>query len=745
MLKNKSNNIKRIISVLLTLILGLVLVACSDDEAKKFKVQFRNVNLEDVLIEEGKTLNEPSESEIEGGIVLGWFKDANLTIEFDFSIAITENTIIYAHFLEGIKVSISEALNIGKDLEHSTSTTTKYFVNGKIKSISNAEYGNMIITDGENDLSIYGVWELGKNKRYDELSEKPIIGDIVYLYGPVQRFNETIEIKDSELIRFHADTTEPGFDINDYKDVTINEARLEDIDSKVLIKGVVAQKNLSNGFNPAGIWVVDETGSIYVYDIVIASSVDIGDEVVIAGVRANFILATEQHWAEQHGYEGAIQITKARLIETKNTNLEFNKEWIKETTVKEVMETDYKVENITGSIHKVNAFINKVVGTGFTNYYINDLDNKTGSYVYTMNNGNDYDWLDEYDGQLRVVYFSVINARSNASGILYRFIPIAIGEKVEYDDSYNSEYAVIYEGRGQFETTYFEGHSPDITLKQLVNNEKLGINNVELTYSSSNEDVVYFEEIDGKLIFKTGTLGKTTITISSTANGITYSENFEVEVIKSDEAESLTVFEAINQDEGETVVIKGIVAASLVNQSGFFLIDESGMVAVRMPSSELEGVSIGNEVIIEGTKTHVRGSKDPSEAIGQLVIDKATIVTNLQGNYNYSEASFKGENTLENLNNLNVLEEHSTSVWRVEGTVKYTETPYYTRYELEDGTNTYNIYSGSGSQLSFLEPYIGQTLEFDLTVVNWNGNGYRLAIIAVIVNGKKIPSNQNFR
>ena len=53
-------------------------------------------------------------------------------------------------------------------------------------------------------------------------------------------------------------------------------------------------------------------------------------------------------------------------------------------------------EDISTTIYKVNALIKKAPGDGFINYYINDLDGTTGSYVYTQANGNDLDYLEPF-------------------------------------------------------------------------------------------------------------------------------------------------------------------------------------------------------------------------------------------------------------------------------------------------------------------------------------------------------------
>lgn len=99
--------------------------------------------------------------------------------------------------------------------------------------------------------------------------------------------------------------------------------------------------------------------------------------------------------------------------------------------------------------------IKKVPGTGFVNYYIHDLDDKTGSYVYTMCNGSDFAYLDEFDGKICTVYLSPINAKSTDSGCFFRFMPIdVIDEGFVFDLKDTAEFIVEYYGIDQFIDTY---------------------------------------------------------------------------------------------------------------------------------------------------------------------------------------------------------------------------------------------------------------------------------------------------
>lgn len=708
----------------------------------KYTVNFANTDLTDLQAVEGEKLAKPSVPIQEGYTFYDWYDDAEFTSLFDFDQAITADTTIYARF----STSISNATAIANALEHDTQTDDKYYLSGTVKSISNIEYGNMVITNGQEDFVIYGVFSSDGTLRYDQLAEKPVVGDRVYLYGVLGKFYENLEMKNSWLMDMQKAQI-PEFDLTDYSELTIAQSRQADVDSKVVIEGIVSRITFANGMSPNGFFLVDETGSIYVYDYDIAASVTAGDTIKVAGVRKNFILADEVNQAEKLGYQGAIQLTEASLVSKTEGTLAFSKDGIEEKTIKELLNADASQVNITGNIYKVNAFIKEVKGKGYTNFYINDLDGLTGSYSYSMNNGNDFTWLREYDGQLKTIYLAVINAKSTSNGLVYRFVPIAVEGDFTYQESYNPILAVKYFGLDQFLNEYF--FSPNLELLTNISVDALNVSNIELTYTSNNTDSVFFEEVGGVLIFKTGVPGSAIVTITGIDGGNTYSETLEIIVKESSSFKDAKTVEEVIAEEDETIVIvEGVVGASLVNKSGFYLIDETGLIAVEMISTELDKLSLGQLVIITGKKTHAGTQTDEVSgevtSLGQIAVREATILVNKYGNHEYSTASFKTGKVLGDFTNLDKLEDHSTDVYTLNASVVFKESQYYSLYTLEAGGASMNIYSSGASQLSFLEQFKGKEVTIEFTVVNWNGKKYVGSIISVTYAGVKTVNNSNF-
>ncbi len=713
------------------------------DDKIYYTVTFANTDLKPVRVEDGNYIEEP-EVEKDDYIFDGWYVAEDFLEPFDFNVPITSDVTIFASFY----MKLSKAIDITSALPNEQKTDEKYYIKGAVKSIGNTTYGNMTITDGTDTFDIYGLYSADGTVRYDQMEPRPVVGDTVYTYGVFHRFNNTYEMSDAWLVKMKEGELPDGSDLDGYAEVSINEARNMPGDSDVIIEGIATRITYANGMKPNGFFLIDNTGAMYVFDYDIAASINEGDRIKVAGTRTNFVLDTEQNIADQLGYEGAIQLANATLLEKEAGGEHFDTSWIEETTIKQLMETDYKEKNITGNIYKVNGFIKEVPGNGFTNFYVNDLDDKTGSYSYSMNNGNDFTWLRQYDDdRLKTLYLAVINGKPSSSGLLYRFVPIEILGDYNYDYSYNPEFAVKYYGLDQFEKSYQS--SPNKELITEVGSEKLGFQGVALEYESNNTSVVYFSEEGGNVILKTGDIGSATITVTGVDGGNTYSETLEIEVLGATEIEAMTVAEAIQKEDETMVTVKGIVAASLVNKTGFYLIDETGIVAIEMLGTELSKVELGNEVVITGNKTHYGTKVDGNgnlTALGQVTIREAEVEVNNYGNHEYSTAFFRHDKELADLINLSVMEEHSTEVYVLEATVIYEETKFYTRYSIEDDSGNYlNIYSSSGGQLSFLQPVQNQKVEIELALVNWNGKGYSGSIISVTHNGEKIVNNSNFR
>lgn len=637
-------------------------------------------------------------------------------------------------------ITVAEAIEIAM-AETSENPTTRYYIRATIVRVSNPAYGEMTIEDETGEIYVFGVYSADGALKYSEMEEKPVKGDEVLLHCTLNTYNGTPQVKNGRLIEFTPGQKE-DIDTSDYTKMTIADARETELGAKVSITGVVARITYANGMKPSGVYLVDGTNSIYVYDGDIAGQVSIGNKITVLGSKDYWVLEKEANNANKHGYKGCCQISDAILYENDKATNEIDFSWCEELTVKEIINIPV-TENVTTTIYKTTALVKKVPGSGFVNYYFYDLDGKTGAYTYTQCNGSDFAWLDEFDGKICTVYLSPMNAKSTASDCYFRFLPVAVvDEGFEYNVENAPKHVVEYYGVDQFISTYTG--NPMLEVVTSVSSELLGFENATISYVSSNESVAKFEEVDGKLVFNCVGNGTATVTITGTYGEYTYSETVTITVDAPVESNGLTVEEAIDTAVGETIQVEGIVGPSLVNKDGFYLIDETGVIAVLVNDSSVwEGLAIGQKVVVEGKRDKFNSG---SNGFGVTCITSATIAVNYYGSHEYSTASFITDKTLDDFYALNASEDHSTEVYVAKGTIVVEETAYYTNIKLiTPNGQKVTLYCSSANQYSWLKQFAGEEITVEIVPCNWNGKSfYAGCVIAVRTADGKVLNELNF-
>ena len=630
-------------------------------------------------------------------------------------------------------ITIAEAIEICK--VNSEETSERYYIRATVSKVTNPTYGEMYITDETGELLVYNTKNSDGTVGYADMTERPVKGDEVLLYCTLNNHNGTNQVKSAWVVEFTH--TEVEIDPSKYIAMSIADAREAEAGALVKVSGVVAQITYATGYKPSGVILVDGTSSIYVYDGDIAGQVKIGNTIEVAGAKAYWILDSETSNAGKFGYKGACQLDSALLISNDNGSSDFDKSWITEVSVKDIMDTPV-TENITNKIFKTTALVKKVPGQGFTNYYIDDIDGATGSYVYTQCNGGDFSWLDQFDGKFCTVYFVAINAKSSSSGCIWRFLPISVSDDgYKFDTTKAAEYAVKYHGVGQLLNSYTG--DPQIELITSVSSELLGFEGATLAYSSSNEAVVYVTVQDGVTTLHCGEAGEATVTITGSYNGTVYSESVKITVSETISIESITVSEAISAENNTVVTVRGIVGPSLANQTGFYLIDESGVIPVRVAKTAFEGLEIGHEIIVTGTRTITK------DGGGQICIDTAEIVSNVYGNNSYSTESFIKDKTLADICGLTDSAEVTTSVYVITATIDRVVGGYSTNTYLVDGDSKFLLYAGGPAQYAWLEDYNGQTVTVEVATCDWNAKGLKGCVLSItLADGTQIFNELNF-
>ena len=636
-------------------------------------------------------------------------------------------------------ITIAEALEIATAAGQN-GTEDRYYIAGTVVTVSNASYGEMTVKDETGEIYVYGTYSADGELKFTELESRPVAGDKVLLHCILSTFNDAPQVKNARLVDF--EHVEVVIDPTEYPAATIAEARAAKTGDKVRVSGVVARITYANGKVPSGVILVDGKDSIYVYDNDIAGQVSIGNRIEVAASKTYWVLESEKNNADKFGYKGCNQLENAVLVSNDKGNNTWINDSIPETTVKDLLETPV-TEDITTQVYKVNALVKKVPGNGFVNYYIDDLDGTTGSYVYTQCNGSDFSWLDEFDGKICTVYMVLLNAKSSSTGGAWRLLPLeVVDEGYTFDVKDAAKFAVEYHGVGQFLSQY-KGN-PELELVTSVSSELLGFEGVTLSYTSDNESVVYFTTVDGKTVFNCGEPGTSNITVTATHGSNTYSQTVAVTVASNAEYATISIEDAVAKEIGEEVWVRGIVGPSLVNQDGFYLFDESGMVAIRFSDVKyFEGLAIGQEVVVKGIRDmwHKEGAD-----FGQTVISNASIEANYYGNKPYNTDFFITDKTLDYIYNLDEQVDYTTDVYVIKATVLVEDTQYSKNIYLTDGNVKLRLYCSSYNQYNWLKAFAGQEVTVEVAPCNWNSKNYYTGCVLAVVleDGTKVYNTLNF-
>ncbi len=693
--------------------------------------EVKNLGLGDIIVVEGTIKNYKGTIEFDKPVLLDW-EEGQLAPSID--VTPSAGTGI----AEGYDViTIEQALAIAAVT--SDVTEERYYIHANVATVSNAQFGEMTIADDTGSMYVYGTYSEDGSLRFSEIENRPTKGDEVLLYCTLKNFNGSLEINNARLIAYK----DVEIDQSNYVEMEIDQVRSAEAGALVKVSGIVAKITYASGMVPNGVYIVDATNSIYVFDRDLAASVEVGNDITILGEKTWWILEDEKANAEKFGYKGCNQLDNAYLVENRGGEWDFEFEWIEGRTVKQIMETPV-TEDITTTIFIVNALIKKSEGTGFINYYIDDLDGVTGSYVYTQCNGSDLAWLEEFDGKICTVYLSVINAKSTASACNWRFVPLKVVDNgYEFNVEEAPQFAITYHAADQFEASY--NADPELSLITSVSSELLGFENVAISYASNDESVIYFEETtDGVIMHCGDAYGTATVTITATYGNFTATYDLEVTHAVPLDIDYLTVAEAIAADIDTTVVVKGIVGPSVVNKAGFYLFSEDGdVISVLLATSDdFASISIGNEIIITGMRE--RYVRDDSAAYaGQTCIVDATILVNNQGNYAYNDAKFVELTTAE-FYALDAAVDYSTTVFVVEGEISFPSGNGAISIKGADGSSISLYHNGVG-QYSWLSEYTG-TVTLEIAACNWNNKTYwRGCVIAVrLADGSKVINTLNF-
>lgn len=732
----RSNSIRALASLLaLLMLLSCGLVACDKGNTPDDTTDTATEDTTKAPETDADT-EAPTEGETEGETEPGTEADTEADTE-DTTEADTEGGDEPAPEIQVI--TIAEALEICGE-ESGFITTERYYIRGIVQTVTNGAYGAMVVADETGSISVYGTYSADGSIGYAEFEYKPAKGDEVLLHCILQNYNGTKEVKNARLIEYK--NNQADIDVSQYTEATLSEARDAEKGANLKITGTVARITYATGMKPSGYILVNGGVSIYVYDGDSAQRVSIGNTVTVAGTKDYWILDSEIDGAQKFGYKGCNQLTDCILVSNDNKVSEIDYSGVSEITVKELLNTPV-TEDITTQIFKVNALVKEVPGNGFTNYYFFDIDGETGNYTYSQCNGNDFEWLRAFDGKICTVYITALNAKSTGTSCNFRFLPVAVmDEGYRFDTAKAPEYVLEYHIMDLFKTEYTG--NPLMEVPTSVSSSLLGFENAAVTYTSSNEASVKFVNTDGKLVMECLAAGTATVTVTVTFGGKSASETLEITVVDPAVMDATNVQDAIQSELGEEISVKGIVGPSLVNRNGFYLIDETGLIAVVVNDVAIFAeIEIGQEVVIKG-KRDIFHNKEGNHH-GQSAITGATILANYYGQHDYNDSHFVTDKTLADFRNLDVSTDYSTTVFVLKATVIEEGNAHYTNMKLTDGTNTVSLYCSSAKQYGFLKQFVGQEVTLELAACNWNDKSYWAGcVLSVITEDGKVVNSLNF-
>ena len=237
--------------------------------------------------------------------------------------------------------------------------------------------------------------------------------------------------------------------------------------------------------------------------------------------------------------------------------------------------------------------------------------------------------------------------------------------------------------------------------------------------------------------------GKATVTITGSYGGKTYSSTTEISVtITKQEVSYPTVADTIDAKVGDSVTVKGIVGPSLVNKIGFYLIDDTGIIAVLTDADTMGTLQIGHEVVLSG----VRHQNTKGQVIGQTCIKDATVVTNNYGSHAYNTSFFVTDKTLADFHALDINTNYTTTVFVLKATVEVEEAQYYSKIKLTNGTTEVSLYCSSANQYNWLKAYAGQEVTVEIAPCNWNDKTFYAGCVLAVRNadGSKVVNELNF-
>ncbi len=525
----------------------------------------------------------------------------------------------------------------------------------------------------------------------------------------------------------------------------IGEIRSLEAGTEVVVTGIVAQHLWSGQATPykVGFWLVDQTGAIYVYGDNLSNYVEIGNRVSVRGNKFYYIPTTDQGAAVTMNYQGTQQLTTPTLISNDNGNHPIPTEAIiDDVTIAQIR--DYPIDtDITGNLYRLKGRVRVVPSSGYTNYYIDDMNRIDTLALYTTSNGKDYMWLDAYDGQVRDMLVAIINAKPQTN--LWRLAPVAVYDEYVPSELEEAEYAAK-----RALSDFGDEYKVDVNFSIPVADPLL--EGVTRSYTSTDTDkiAITLQGDEYQVSVITEVLGSLTIEVVA-SYGEAFAEDSKIVTIAYlPEFGGSTIAEARELPDASEVTLQAIIGRFVYKSGtdvpmGAFVIDPTGSIliynnAAFMPS--LSDAAIGNKIAFTGTLTHYVSNVEVADSLsytGDFQIMDITLINNDYGQHPIPSEGI-ASSTIATIAQTPPSNNISGTIFLVEGIIKKVETQYYTTYYVHDAANdeiSLNVYSQKqGSEFAWLDDNLDIPVTLYLGVQNLKysdtSNSWRVAPVSIL-------------
>ena len=386
--------------------------------------------------------------------------------------------------------------------------------------------------------------------------------------------------------------------------------------NKYTIEGVVVAYNYTGQETPyiTGVWIADETSSIYVYGEAFAKSLTVGAKIRLSGTFAYYIPSTDSTSAVSTNYVGMIQLTDPIIEKTYDGTFDIPAGSINTSTVMDINAIPL-TNNITGLIYKVKGHYHKYEMTGFTNYEIEDLNRVDTLLAYTQSNGKDYAWTDAYDS--KTVEMLIVVTIGKPSLGLWRITPIKVlSDAVVVTDEEEAGYAA-----NRALSKFVAKYDTQTSVKIPLIDEKYTAATIAISSTATDYVNITSDSTNTTVKILSSKLGSFVLTVSATVNASTVNKNMSIEVVEPPHFDTISIAEALATSDGTSVCVEAIIARITFKsggvKQGMFIVDSSGTAFVyngTETQANLADLVNGNKVIITGVMTHFIKNADYATA-----------------------------------------------------------------------------------------------------------------------------------